>query len=178
MDATSKKPRPRKVAQKQLELDREYNRDHNNRVAARSVCQFTDTALTEDLIVANVSANADIRGYDVITEHCGKFCRVQIRARGRKRGVEIAAKPPRSITFSIIRSKKVKYRFDGTVDVFRRHFTRKEIEAFVFVDVDYRMVFIVPTWRIDLTRTKFTVEVGGQFHDAWHYLKQPKRRRA
>jgi hypothetical protein len=166
MEATTAKTRPRKVAQIQ---DLDHN--HNSIVASRSMAQLADAALAEGVMVAVPVFNADIYGYDAITECKGKFSRVQVRAAGLKKGQKKEPTIPRSFTFSIIRSKKKKTLKKESIYVRRKHFKPNELEAFIFIHVDYRVIFIVPVSAIDLTRTKFTVHINDCRHDAWTVLK-------
>lgn len=162
MEATKSKTRPRMVA-------RTYDRNHNNIVSARSAAQLTDKALAEGIMPCIPAT--DIFGYDAIMEYRGKFRRVQLRACGLKEGQKKSATPPKSITFSIIRGKR-KRRFKGeSIHKRRRHFAPHELEAFIFIHVDYGLIFIVPVDAIDLTRTKFTVHLNECWHNNWSVLK-------
>ena len=162
MDATVLKPQSRKTAHT-------YERNHNNIVAARSIAQLNEKALAEGIMPC--TPITDIFGYDSVMEYRGKFRRVQIRACGLTKGQPKLDKPPKSITFSIIRSKRKKRYKEENIYARRRHFKSHEIDVFIFVHVDYGLIFIVPVDAIDLTKTKFTVHTNGCWHNNWSILK-------
>jgi len=177
MEATKPRSRSRYPVTKQKQKTAlphehaiELDRDHNNRAAGRSLYQFSDQALLNDVMVAGTIYGVDFRGYDLIAEYFGKYTRLQVRCCARKRGQKPPAVPPNSYTFSIIRSKKKKLVKRG-IKTFTRHFEPHEVDAFVFIDVDNYRIFIVPTAAINLRRTKFTVRVDGPWLDAWRFLK-------
>jgi hypothetical protein len=162
MEATTTKTRSRKTAHT-------FSRNHNNIVASRSQSQLTDKALAEGIMPC--FPVTDIFGYDAAMEYRGKFTRVQIRACGLPEGQPKLDKPPKSITFSIIRSKRKKRFKEESIYVRRRHFKPDEIDAFIFIHVDYGLIFIVPVDAIDLTKTKFTVHLNECWHNNWGILK-------
>lgn len=168
MDAAISKSRPRKVAQKHPQKD--YN--HNNILCSRSMALLENRALAEGLMPCRPAA--DIRGWDMVLEYNGKFHRAQVRACGYKKDKPKRDTPPKSLTFSILRTKQKKRPNESAYETSRRHFRESEIDVFIFIHVDCEMVYITPVHKMDLNRTKFTVHANGRWHDAWHVLKDER----
>lgn len=166
MDATITKSRPRTGAQIHVPGP---NYNHNNILCARSTARLTDISLGEGLMPCFPAA--DIRGWDVVMEYRGRFRRAQLRARAAKIGKEIPKDPPKSFTFSILRVRDKKKVNEPAYQTYRRHFHQHEIDVFIFMNLDYNLIWIVPVDAIDLTRTKFTVHLGDQWQNAWNLLK-------
>lgn len=159
MEATKSQPRPRTAAH-------DYN--YNNVLCARSVALLQYHLLSNGILPS--TPVADIRGYDIITDYLGRLNRVQVRAAGLKGNAVPPEVEPGSFTFSIIRNKK-KRKIGDQVVVERKHFHEEEVDAFIFIHVDYQRIYIVPVDQIDLTRTKYTVHTGGKWQNAYRVLK-------
>jgi hypothetical protein len=172
MEATKSQPRSRTIAQK---FNSDRGRNHNNLICARSVALLTYHLLGQEIVPS--VPYTDIRGYDMITDYYGRLFRTQVRAIGLRYGESKPDVFPTSFTFSILRHRKRKTLVDDNYLLSRRYFKPNEIDAFVFVHVDYQRIFVVPTTSLDLHRTKFTAHVGDQWENAWHVLQLNKRRR-
>lgn len=155
MDATKTEPRSRKIA-------------HNIVVGKRGESIITNYALREG-ITPNFPSSDNC--YDMLTDYLGLFNRVQIRASGWHPDKPHPAEMPASFSFSILRTRRKKRVDEELCMTRRRHFRDDEIDAFIFAHVDYNAIFIIPVDSIDLSRTKYTVYVGGEWHNAWWVLK-------
>lgn len=166
MDATVNQPRPRKGAHIYLP-GRDYN--HNNILCARSEARLTDAALSAGLMPCYPVT--DIRGFDVVMEYRGKMRRAQLRACGFKAAAPRPEKMPTSFTFSILRVREKKKPNEEAYKTYRRNFHHNELDAFIFIHLDYNLIWIVPVDAMDLNRTKFTVRVGDCWQNNWGVLK-------
>jgi hypothetical protein len=163
MEATKTQTRPRKVAR---------DHSHNSVLCARSVALLNYYLLGEGILPS--VPQADINGYDVVTDYNGKMQRVQVRATGFARGQKKPPESPRSFTFSILRNKKKRRIGDVEFDL-RRHFQPGEVDVFIFIHVDYQKIFVVDAEMMDLSKTKFTVYAGQSWEQAWWVLKNGGR---
>jgi hypothetical protein len=103
-------------------------------------------------------------GFDIISNHGNKFCRVQVKTVYLK-------KPHKAVcseAFSIRRQKVNKRR---ALSLSKMTYANSDIDAFVFVSLVTRSFWIVPSSAIDLSKHWITVRPDSPWRNAWHVLK-------
>jgi hypothetical protein len=106
----------------------------------------------------------DDHGYDIVSVHGSKLCRVQVKT--------VYMQKPRpfvmSETFPVRRHKVCKKQ---RAEDKNPTYGDNELDAFVFVSLVTRRFWVIPSQEIDLNSHKLSLREDSQWHNAWHVLK-------
>ena len=108
-------------------------------------------------------------GYDLLSEHAGRICRLQVKSRISKNADDIKEHVCR---FSIVRRKAGLSTSAGYHARPMAKYTADHFDAMVFVDFVYGRTFVVPVKHINLKKTYITFRNDSPWRNAWWALKQ------
>lgn len=104
-------------------------------------------------------------GYDVISDCNGLLKRVQVKT---QLTVEKGRERYSSLRFSLLRRRMGQR--EPVAEKRHLHYSRKELDAMVFVNFERNKFFVVPVSEIDLSRYYITFPAGSHWENAWWVL--------